>query len=383
MPISAALGSSALLPAGLGFRNVIINGSMSISQRYGTTGISFGSGGGTLYYGTDRFSTEDYTWSAGSNPTVKQSTSTTEGFAFPSGFDYAYKINTGATGLTLASGGVIRIRHVVEGFNALPLYGKPCYLSFWVRSSKTGIYTINMNNGNWGAGQATRMISQEFTIDVANTWEYKTIPVNMGSATASGTWNKTNSYGLGIEWVLGANADRTGDTYKNAWQTFSSYHIRTASSVNWAADANATFYLTGVQLEQNTQPTPFEQRPYGIELALCQRYYYRVNGPTTAIYTSAGTTGVVGGPTAANRCGIVLPVPMRRTIVTGDFSYSSIAVYDQNAIPAVTSLAGINHLDGTHLTIDYVASAGGLTAGRAVVPLLYNIGSFYAINAEL
>ena len=273
MPISAALGSSALLPAGLGFRNVIINGSMSVSQRYGTTGISFGAGGGNLYYGTDRFSTEDYTWSAGSNPTVKQSTSTTEGFAFPSGFDYAYKINTGATGLTLASGGVIRIRHVVEGFNALPLYGKPCYLSFWVRSSKTGIYTINMNNGNWGAGQATRMIAQEFTIDVANTWEYKTIPVNMGSATASGTWNKTNSYGLGIEWVLGANANRTGDTYKNDWQTFSSYHIRTASSVNWAADANATFYLTGVQLEQNTQPTSFEQRPYGIELELCKRYY--------------------------------------------------------------------------------------------------------------
>jgi hypothetical protein len=74
---------------------------------------------------------------------------------------------------------------------------------------------------------------------------------------------------------------------------------------------------------------------------------------------------------------------MRRAIVTGDFSYSGIAVYDQAVIPNVTSLTGINHSDGTHLTIDYTASAGGLTAGRAVVPLLYNTGSFYAINVEL
>ena len=284
MAISSVLGSSALLPAGLGFRNVITNGGMQVAQRGST--FTFGSGSGSVYYGADRWRTQDYTWSAGSNITVSNDSS-----VYPTGFSNSYKVATGATGLTFGSGGTLFIETAIEGYNASSLYGKSAYLSFWVRSSVTGTYNVLLENGNWGSGTTTRIYTPEYTINLANTWEYKTIPINFAAATASGTWDRTNGKGIGVSFVLGAHADRTGDPYKSGWTTFSSYAgIKTSSAVSWGTNANATFNVTGVQLEQNIQPTPFEQRPYGTELALCQRYYYRrgggVGGVVSDVYLS-------------------------------------------------------------------------------------------------
>ena len=251
-----------------GMRNVIINGGMQVAQRGST--FTFGSGGGSVYYGADRWRTQDYTWSAGSNITVSNDSS-----VYPTGFSNSYKVATGATGLTFGSGGTLFIETAIEGYNASSLYGKSAYLSFWVRSSVTGTYNVLLENGNWGSGTTTRIYTPEYTINLANTWEYKTIPINFAAATASGTWDRTNGKGIGVSFVLGAHADRTGDPYKSGWTTFSSYAgIKTSSAVSWGTNANATFNVTGVQLEQNLQPTPFEQRPIGVELALCQRYYF-------------------------------------------------------------------------------------------------------------
>lgn len=301
MGISAALGSSALLPAGLGFRNVIINGDMRVAQR--GTSFSFGSGGGNQYFGADRWSTVDYTWSAGTNITVANETT-----VVPSGFTNSYKWANGATPLTFNSGGYQAIRQKIEGYSASSLYGKQCVLSFWVRSSTAGKYSIwFFNNAN------TRSLLKTYVINSADTWEYKTVYIDMASAVTSGVWEKTSSTGLGLMFTLGTSSNRTGSTNLDSWGNITAYEYATSDSVNLATIANSTFYLTGVQLEANYQPTPFEQRPYGVELQLCQRYYYvHASGSNKAF--------AAGGYYAANdaNCQLHFPVSMRTgpTLVT-------------------------------------------------------------------
>ena len=297
MGISASLGSSALLPAGLGFRNVLINGDMRVAQR--GTSFTFPSGGGTWYYAADRWRTRDFSWSAGTNITISNETT-----VVPTGFTNAYKWANGATGLTFASNGYQSINHSIEGYNASALYGKTCSLSFWVRSSTAGKYTMWFYNG-----AATRSLLKTYVINTANTWEYKTITIDMVTAISSGVWEKTTGTGLQVQFTLGTGVDRTGSTNLDSWGALSSYHYATSDSVNLATIANSTFYLTGVQLEANYQPTPFEQRPIGVELALCQRYYWRtINSSAYGLIMGGG----VEAPTAA-AVGCGLPVTMRAT----------------------------------------------------------------------
>jgi hypothetical protein len=271
---------------------VIINGDMKIAQR--GTSFSFPSAGGGFWWGADRFSTIDYTWTAGSNITVSQETS-----VVPTGFNSAYKIATGATGLTFGSGGVMRIRTFIEGFNMRAHYSKTMTLSFWVRSSIAGTYNLFLENGNWDASTTTRAFQPEYTISATNTWEKKTITIDMASATSAGTWGTTSGIGLGITWCLGANANRTGDAYKNGWTTYSSIHMQTSTGTQWATNANATFYLTGVQLEEGSVATPFEFEDIGTTLAKCQRYYEK----SYNLGTNPGTAtqlGMVGNDITAS-----------------------------------------------------------------------------------
>jgi hypothetical protein len=253
-----------------GFKNRIINGAMMIAQR--GTSFSFGTGGGTLYYGADRFRTFDFTWSAGSNITVSNDTT-----VFPTGFRNSYKWANGATGLTFNSGGYQQIEQLIEGFNIADCYTGNITISFWVRASTAGQYNICLTNN---VASIERYSTRNYTINSANTWEQKTITVDLSAGIASGgTWNTGNGAGLALIFMLGANANRTGNTGLNTWAIGGSpnYDVQTTGSVNLATIANSTFFLTGVQLEKGTSATSFEYRDYGRELMMCQRYFEVVN----------------------------------------------------------------------------------------------------------
>jgi hypothetical protein len=271
MPISSALGSSALLPAGLGHRNKIINGDMRIAQR-GTATIT---GSGSAQYPVDRWAV--FNGTDGNNVTFVQSTDA------PAGFTNSLLATVSNAVGSYSSSGYTQITHKIEGFNCQDLaYGtasaKTIILSFWVKSSVVGIQNVSFKNGG-----NNRVYIAKYTIDVAGVWEKKTISIVGDTA---GTWLVNSGIGLEVTFNLGMG---TGyDSTSGAWLAEAAKYS-TSDAIDFAATANATFRVTGVQLEQNYQPTPFEQRPYGTELALCQRYYQRIGDSYIAIWGTGYT----------------------------------------------------------------------------------------------
>jgi len=251
---------SKILPASqeqyAGARNLIINGAMQVAQR-GTSSTSSG------YATVDRFtSTQNNTDEFVA--TYSQSTVT------PDGFTTSLKVNVDTAETTLAADEFIRIKQPIEAQNLQHLqYGSSgansLTLSFWVRSSVTGKYSVLFY-----AADGTRSNTQSYTINSADTWEHKTITID---GDTSGTINNDNGDGLSINWILAAGSDYAG-TPHSGWGAYTATDDFAHSDMvqTFATTANATWYITGVQLEVG-EATPFEHRSYGDELARCQRYY--------------------------------------------------------------------------------------------------------------
>ena len=242
----AALGRVSDTGA-LSNRNLIINGAMQVWQR----GTSFGGAG----YHADRFSVDA---SNAGNFSYDQSTDA------PTGFEYSTKVTTDTT-FTATS--YQFYRYNIEGTDAARLAlgssnASTFTLSFWVKSSLSGVFSVAFTNA---ANNYTYPTT--YTINAANTWEYKTVTVT--GATA-GTWIKdTTSTGLRIKWDIGSGS--TFDGTKDTWVGTDKATV--AGSVKLSETSNATWQITGVQLEVGDTATEFEHRSYGDELQRCQRYY--------------------------------------------------------------------------------------------------------------
>jgi hypothetical protein len=237
-----------LLPPGS--RNKIINGKMEIAQR-GTSFAAVASGAYTL----DRF--------AWSNTSAGVVTITQQADAPSSNeFQNSLRIAVTTADTSIAAGDLARVVQYIEGFNVRDLIGRTFTLSFWVRSSKTGVHCAAFLNN------VDRSYVVEYTVNAANAWEFKTVTVAGGLITA-GTWNWTNGVGLTVSWSLAAGS--TFQTTAGSWQTGA--FTATSSQVNCLDSNTNIFAITGVQLEVGSVATPFEHRPFGAELALAQRYY--------------------------------------------------------------------------------------------------------------
>lgn len=251
----------------LSFRNKIINGKMEIAQR----GTSFPAIA-ALTYTLDRYFVA---FGGAAVATVSQQTDVPSSNEFQNSLRVS--ITTADASIAASDFGVLS-QHI-EGYNVRDLIGRDFTLSFRVRSSKTGIHCVAVRNS-----VNDRSYVMEYTVNAANTWETKTVTVPGGLITA-GTWNWTNGVGLNVNWVLAAGTTR--QTTAGAWQTGD--FIATANQVNCLDTVGNIFAITGVQLEAGSIATPFEHRPYGTELALCQRYY-EIGRYGQAGYSSWGTT---------------------------------------------------------------------------------------------
>ena len=251
---NGTITANAVTPS-VNMKNRIINGAMVIAQR-GTTGNA--SAGGNFIL--DRF----ICYSSNTTPAVTQSSDAPTGFANS-------LLWTQSSAATRNSGDYYEIGHKIEGYNIADLNlgtanAKTFTVSFWVKSSVTGTYSFAIRNSS--ATYAAYVST--YTISVANTWQQVTSTI---TGATSGTWNITNGSGLEIYIDLGSGSASQTSTY-NSWIYGNGSALASASQVGFAQTAGATFYITGVQLEVGSTATSFDYRPYGTELALCQRYYY-------------------------------------------------------------------------------------------------------------
>jgi hypothetical protein len=261
-------------------RNRIINGAMTISQRNGTSSVT----PTTLYsqYTLDRWT---FNGSQASKASVQQDAG---GVTPPAGFTDYLGI-TSLSAYSVLSNDFFGILQHIEGFNTADLaFGtasaQPVTLSFWVRSSLTGTFGGNLANS---ANNRNYVFS--YTISAANTWEYKTITV---PGDTTGTWLTTNGIGLQVVFSIGSGSNFTAAP--GSWSASATYAPTGQTSI--VGTNGATFYITGVQLEEGTAASPFENRLYGTELSLCYRYFQKFLGSSayealpTYVVATAGTS---------------------------------------------------------------------------------------------
>jgi hypothetical protein len=259
MALSKITNASVADTAVHGRRNLIINGAMQVAQR-GTSGSVTTS---LTYPSVDRFKTSFH----GADQYAGTLSQDSEA---PVGFSNSLKVTTTTAETAIANTEFFSIRHIVEAQNLQHLeYGtsdaKTMTLSFWVRSSVTGTYGISLYTQD-----NTRQRNTTYTINSADTWEYKTFTFE-GDTT--GGIDDNNGIGLEINFILAAGGNYTG-TNATAWAAYANTGYGGGHTANGiATTANATWYITGVQLEVGDKSTPFEHRSFQDELLACMRYY--------------------------------------------------------------------------------------------------------------
>jgi hypothetical protein len=259
----------------------------------------------------------------------------------------------------------LSIRQRVEGFNISDFgWGAAgaatVTLSFWVRSSVTGTYGGSICNGN-----EDRSYPFTFAISSANTWEQKSVTI---AGDTSGTWATDNSTGLNVFFSVGAGPDRSGTA--GAWASAAYYSA--TGAINMMATLNATFYITGVQLEKGTVATSFDFRDYGSELILCQRYLPKL---------TINSYNYVGQVFATNDASITIPFPVEtRTTATGFTSSGSISFSSANG----TGIGSAVFSTATTLNARLNASGtSGFTAAGDATCLIASSVTIYFNGCEL
>jgi hypothetical protein len=345
----------------MGFKNRIINGAMVIDQR--NAGASVSVDNNNDLYTLDRFACGDNTDGAFTCQQVSTA---------PVGFSKSLKATVSSTDSSLAAGQFARIYQYIEGSNITDLgWGaagaSTVTLSFWVQSSVTGTFSGALSNSAFD-----RSYPFTYTINSANTWEQKTVTI---AGDTSGTWLTTTGIGIRVFFSLGCGSTFSGTA--GAWA--GATYLAATGQVNWMETSGATFYITGVQLEKGSTATSFDYRPYGTELALCQRYYY-LHASNTPFNIGAGFYFSSTYATAL----IYFPVSMRVVPVlvqsTGTNYYG---IYANSALDTFDSFnSGIAQPSTQSCGIEVSTGVSG-TAGQAGRVVTNNASASIAFNSEL
>jgi hypothetical protein len=236
-------------------RNRIINGAMVIDQRNAGAAVTTADA-----YTLDRWKFTEDTDGAASVQQISDA---------PAGFNNSARVTVTTADASIGSSQFTLFWQPVEGFNWADLsFGtanaKSTTLSFWVKSSLTGTFSGSLENADGG-----RSYIFTYTINSANTWEQKTVTI---AGDTTGTWVTNNGIGVKVFFTLTA-----GSSFQGTAGSWGTSRFGATGTTQLMSTVNATWQITGVQLEVGTQATSFEYRQYGTELALCQRYFETQN----------------------------------------------------------------------------------------------------------
>jgi len=274
-----------------GRRNLIINGAMQVAQR-GTSST------GTGYQTVDRFQgTNSGLDESNTQSQVDVASGTTP---YSLGFRKAFRITNGNQTSGADAGDIVNYRYIFEAQDIAnsgwDYTSSSSYvtLSFWAKSSVAQTFYGHMKTFDG------TVYNYPFSLGAlsADTWTKvtKTIPGNSGLQI-----NNDNGQGLEFRIVLFYGTDRTASVTENAWAVYDNTQRTPDNTSTWYTTNDATFEITGVQLELGENASDFEHRSFGEELAACQRYYYRrtnvsdsFNEYSNSVFAFA-TTDIQGG----------------------------------------------------------------------------------------
>ena len=362
MTNAVSLAQQASTGVSPGFRNRIINCAMVIDQRNAGAAVTLGSGGSSFI--VDRFRADA---PVDQSMTFQQQTS-----VVPNGFSTSFKVTAG-TGTTTATNQPI-LAQFIEGFNTADLKwgtanAKTVTLSFQVYSSLTGTFGVCFENN-----AANRGYIASYTISSANTWTSASITI---PGDTSGTWEITNQRGLSIFFDLGVGTSFSTSA-SSGWANLSGYRGLTGG-VKLAANTGATWYITGVQLEVGSTATSFDYRPYGTELALCQRYFVRLingNGQELGSGWNFNTTQLSGL--------LYAPVSMRATPSLISSSGTDYYIFYRDNVGDTFNSLTIELSNATNNVVSYYNNSQiSGTAGQCGLVRSNNASASVALSSEL
>jgi len=361
-----------------GNKNLIINGDFKISQRATDSGtISLT----TLdsYRIADRWRDSSYNISGTFTPQYRIRQFADHPISGAQGYCLRYDCVTADTPATNVD--FLSTFQAIEANNTINLYNNYSSVSFWVKSSSPGPYSIQIRAAG-STSATTPNLLLKYNINNSNVWEYKTLlvpPQNLSLITAG------NGTGYTLHFVLSSGLNKNYDanvaTIENKWALYSSNGVAFTDQTNLMATAGNYWQITNIQLEVGKVATPFEYRSYGQELALCQRYYYKINSSTnSAAYQRYALVNCE--TTTDAEAFFAHPVTMRANPTLGSSAVSGFHIFTASATRQLTSMA-IDQ-SSTMTTGVAISVASGLTAGG--VGLLNsnnNNTSFIEFIAEL
>ena len=345
-------------------RNKVINGSMIVSQRNGTSAVT------TLNaYNIDRWQI-----AASGNAGAYSFSQSTDS---PDGFANSFKIDVTTADTSLGSTDVHLFRQMIEGQNIQDFAkgtssAKKFTLSFYVKTNKTGTYIVNLTDVD-----NSRECSASYTVSNTN-WNRYTVSF---PADTTGAFDNDNNASLRVHFALLAGSSFQSGTLSTSWAAQADAN-RYVGQVNLADSTSNEWLITGVQLEvDNTgsgKATDFEHRSFAEELVLCQRYYVKYTGPRRYPFINGHSSNTQGF------FNFQYPVKMRAAPTVTFGSDVFIFTPQVPVTQKVTSAASIG-VDG-FTTVRWVGQGGLGSHGDAKYGVTLSSGnanSFIETSAEL